>query len=142
VGFVALFIDSLEGLVTWALDGLASLAFLAGGLVCHNPRVYIHIYKLNSHILQAYAITLRGTDCSDPTTTWNNVLLSGGCVTMTHGQQDCFYADTDPGKLNSRCSSAKADSAFMFIDFVVCIAIIACSFFLSGNRGSYRGGIV
>lgn len=34
VGFVALFASSLDGIVTWVLDGLASLAFLAGGLVC------------------------------------------------------------------------------------------------------------
>ncbi|KAL1964225.1 hypothetical protein VTN77DRAFT_7183 [Rasamsonia byssochlamydoides] len=118
IGFGSLFVDSLNGIITWALDGLASLAFLAGGL--------------------AFAITLRGTDCSNPNTTWNNVLLSGGCITV-NGQLGCAYGD---GKLNSRCSSAKADAAFMFIDFIVCITIIACSFFLSGKNRSFRGGVV
>ncbi|KAL1986715.1 hypothetical protein VTN96DRAFT_5920 [Rasamsonia emersonii] len=119
VGFVALFASSLDGIVTWVLDGLASLAFLAGGL--------------------AYAILLRGTDCSDPTTTYNNDLLDGGCISTKQGEV-CGYDSL--GELNSRCTSAKADTAFMFIDFVVCIAVVACSFFASRSNSSFRGGVV
>lgn len=94
-----------------------------------------------ANFFQAFAILLRGTACSDPNTTYNNELLSGGCVTLRDGTLDCGY-DGDLGKLKSRCTSAKADTAFMFIDFVVCIAVVACSFFLSRSGRSFRGGVV
>jgi hypothetical protein len=33
IGTVALFIDSLDGIVTWVLDGVSALALLAAGVV-------------------------------------------------------------------------------------------------------------
>ncbi|RHZ58355.1 hypothetical protein CDV55_104603 [Aspergillus turcosus] len=118
IGCAALFVDALRGIISWAIDGLASLALLAGGI--------------------AFAVLLRGTSCSNIETTWDNVLLSGGCTTIDH-QKTCM---SSPSKLKSRCTSAKADAAFMFIDFVVCIAVLACSFFLSRNRRSTTAGLV
>ncbi|EAW15040.1 MARVEL domain-containing protein [Aspergillus clavatus NRRL 1] len=118
VGCAAFFVDALNGIVTWVLDGLASLALLAGGIT--------------------FAILLRGTSCSKIETTWDNVILSGGCTTIDN-QKTCM---SSPSRLKSRCTSAKADAAFMFIDFVVCIAVIACSFFLSRDRGANKAGFV
>jgi hypothetical protein len=33
MGAVALFIDSLDGIITWVLDGVSALALLAAGIV-------------------------------------------------------------------------------------------------------------
>lgn len=33
IGCAALFVDPLRGIISWAIDGLASLALLAGGIV-------------------------------------------------------------------------------------------------------------
>ena len=41
VGFAALFVGFLDGIISWALDGLAGVAFLAGGIV--RIAWYIHI---------------------------------------------------------------------------------------------------
>lgn len=37
VGIVAIFVSSLEGIATWALDGLSSLTMLAAGIVQPPP---------------------------------------------------------------------------------------------------------
>lgn len=34
LGIVAFFLDSLDGVVTWLVDGVAGIALLAGGIVC------------------------------------------------------------------------------------------------------------
>ncbi|PLB48535.1 hypothetical protein P170DRAFT_465849 [Aspergillus steynii IBT 23096] len=96
VGVAAFFISSLDGLISWAVDGLASLVFLAGGI--------------------AYAVILKDADCSDVSTTWDNQILSGGCVKVD-GDKTCSFGGED--KLKSRCTSAKANTAFMLIDFVI-----------------------
>lgn len=36
VGIVALFVSSLDGIITWVLDGVTSLALLAGGIVSQH----------------------------------------------------------------------------------------------------------
>ena len=33
IGIASVFVSALDGLVTWVVDGLASLLFLAGGIV-------------------------------------------------------------------------------------------------------------
>ncbi|KAF7162409.1 hypothetical protein CNMCM6106_009383 [Aspergillus hiratsukae] len=118
VGFAALFREPLNGIISWTTDGLASLALLAGGV--------------------AFAVLLRGTSCPNIEMTWDNVLLSGGCTTIDH-QKTCM---SSPSKLKSRCTSAKADAAFMFIACVGCIAALFCSFTLARNRGSRKAGVV
>jgi len=121
IGAAALFVGSLEGIISWALDGLAGIAFLAGGI--------------------AFAVGLRGTDCSNVATTWDNDIISGGCATV-QGQTECAYIDlNETDKLHSRCTSAKADAAFMFLGFILCMCVIG-SFMLSGNKRSRSGGIV
>jgi hypothetical protein len=42
LGIVAFFLDSLDGVVTWLVDGVAGIALLAGGIVS-SPRVHLHL---------------------------------------------------------------------------------------------------
>ncbi|OXV08891.1 hypothetical protein Egran_03346 [Elaphomyces granulatus] len=121
VGFAALLTDFLEGIISWAIDGLACVAFLAGGI--------------------AFAVGLRGTDCSDINTTWNNAILSGGCDA---NGCDYFGGDIDhiEQTVKSRCTSAKADAAFMFLGFIFCMFVIAGSMFFSQNKRNRSGAVV
>ncbi|KAL3492153.1 marvel domain-containing protein [Aspergillus germanicus] len=113
IGVASLFVSSLEGIVTWALDGLSAVTMLAAGI--------------------AFAVLLRDAPCSNPDVIEHNSLLNGGC-TKYDGDLYCRYtSQARTGKLKSRCVSAKADSAFMFITFVTCIGIVAYSFFVRGR---------
>ncbi|KAJ0423211.1 marvel domain-containing protein [Aspergillus carlsbadensis] len=109
VGVASLFVSSLEGIITWALDGLSAITMLAAGI--------------------AYAVLLRNATCSDILTIYDNSLLSGGCK-EADGQRHCWATTS---KIKSRCVSAKADSAFMFITFVTCLAVVAYGFFGRGR---------
>ncbi|KAL3458731.1 marvel domain-containing protein [Aspergillus heterothallicus] len=108
-GVASLFVSSLDGVITWALDTLSGVTMLASGI--------------------AYAVLLRDVSCSDWTTALENALLSGGC-TKFDGDDFCYYG---PSKLKSRCVSARADTAFMFISFVTCLGIVGYSFFMRGR---------
>lgn len=46
VGTAGLFVGFLEGIISWALDGLAGIAFLAGGIVCIAWHIHIIFSKL------------------------------------------------------------------------------------------------
>ncbi|OXV08892.1 hypothetical protein Egran_03345 [Elaphomyces granulatus] len=126
VGFAALFVGFLDGIISWALDGFAGVAFLAGGI--------------------AFAIGLQGTDCPEDCTTVTNALLSGGlhgsCVRNdTDGSSQVRY-NGDTGNLNTRCTSAKADEAFLFLGFFFCMFVIAGSMFSSRNKRNQSGSVV
>lgn len=41
VGIVALFVDSLSGIIIWVLDGVAAVALLAAGIVSLYPLIPI-----------------------------------------------------------------------------------------------------
>ncbi|KAJ5985751.1 hypothetical protein N7499_007957 [Penicillium canescens] len=112
IGTVAIFIDSLDGVVTWVLDGVSALALLAAGII--------------------FAVRLHGTSCSDPDTLFGNVLLSGGCITTNDGiYTGCYW---DEKHLKSRCTSATADTAFMFLGFIMCIGVLIASFIFRNRR--------
>lgn len=81
---------------------------------------------------QVYAIGLHGTNCDDWLTLAMNKLLDGGCVTVNNGDTSCWWA-LDNSKLHSRCVSAQADTAFMFLGFIACVGALIASF-LSGRR--------
>ncbi|KAL2867763.1 MARVEL domain-containing protein [Aspergillus lucknowensis] len=116
VGIASLFASSLEGIITWALDGLSALTMLAAGI--------------------AYTVLLRNTSCSNPLETARNSLVNGGCDDLGD-DTFCWYG---PEKWKSRCTSARADSAFMFISFVTCLGVVGYSFFVArGGRGGSKG---
>ncbi|KAJ5101392.1 hypothetical protein NUU61_003614 [Penicillium alfredii] len=116
IGFAALFIDSLDGVITWLIDGVTSLALLAGGIT--------------------YAVLLRGTSCSNWQTLQDNVLLSGGCAAAFDDSfKACYYAGYHLySELEGRCKSATADAAFMILGFLICVAVLIVSFV----SGRYR----
>ena len=100
----------------------------------------IAVLLLFALLLQTFAIMLRGTDCSNKEATLNNGLLNGGCVERNDGIMECSYGTK---ARSSRCSSAKADDAFMFIGFIFCVAAIISSLILSSrSRGFSRNLVV
>lgn len=89
-------------------------------------------FRIVTDDFQVYAVGLRGTNCGDWLTLAMNKLLDGGCVTDNHGQTGCYW-EYDNSKLHSRCVSAQADTAFMFLGFIACVGALIASF-LSGRR--------
>jgi len=124
VGCPAFFIEPLTGLVMSAVDALASLFFLAGGI--------------------AIAVKLRGIDCSSKNVeNWAkmslNDMLNGGCLKIK-GQKRCAY-EGDLGELSSRCKEVRADSVFQFFSFLVCIACAVLALYAM-KRGTSRKGVI
>jgi hypothetical protein len=115
IGVAALFIESLTGVITWGLDALAAVCLLAGGI--------------------AVAVGLRGTDCSDFATIYNNELLDCGWVKIKGEPQGPFCTQN---QITSRCKMDKADDAFMFMAFVLFGASIVVSI-MSGRRAGRSG---
>ncbi|RAK98506.1 MARVEL domain-containing protein [Aspergillus ibericus CBS 121593] len=112
IGAAAIFIESFQTFLSWAIDGLASLAFVTGGII--------------------YAVYLRNTNCSNQLTSCTNSIINGG--SFRDGKKTiCWYSG---GKLNSRCTSAKADMVFMFLGFAVCAAVCGMVF-LRRRKGGY-----
>lgn len=44
LGIVAFFLDSLDGVITWLVDGVAGIALLAGGIVCFPREPHLNGY--------------------------------------------------------------------------------------------------
>lgn len=103
----ALWIEFLAP-ISLAVDGLVTVASLAGGIVT--------------------AIQLRGTDCGIIDTIYYNSLLNGGMVNVG-GERE---SPLTPQQIQSRCSTDKANTAFMFLGFVVGAVLLAL------NYQSYR----
>jgi hypothetical protein len=87
-----------------AVDGLVAVTSLAGGI--------------------ATALGLRGADCSDPNTLFYNNLLNGGLFNF----QGRLSSALTKQQMQSRCNADKADTAFMFLGFVVSVVLLALSF--------------
>lgn len=125
IGFASLFVELLQGIIMLVLDGLASIIFLAGGL--------------------AVAIGLRGVSCSTSDSgqlsMYQNSLVNTGC----HGEVphlQCWvnyqYFNNDSGAvdhLKGRCQMDEADSAFMFLGFIICLGLLAHTFWFGGRTG-------
>jgi len=120
VGVAALFVDSLNGIITWALDAVAAVFLLAGGI--------------------AMAVGLRGVNCTktkDNSATGYNPILNCG---STKKGKDTFFG-CDANQILSRCKMARADDVFMFLAFLVGLGALASSFL--GHKGrSGRSGYV
>lgn len=118
VGIAALFVDSLNGIITWALDALAAVFLLAGGI--------------------ALAVGLRGVDCTktkDNAATGLNPILN--CGTAKHGKETFYGCDAD--QVLSRCKMARADDVFMFLAFLVGLGALVASFLGHKGRGGRSG---
>lgn len=83
--------------------------------------------------MKIFAVRLFGTKCTNWLTTYQNVLLSGGCEYEDLGTRtNCWY---DSDHLKSRCAVATADTVFMFVACVVCIGALV----IPDSRVSGRG---
>ncbi|KAF1984232.1 hypothetical protein K402DRAFT_406202 [Aulographum hederae CBS 113979] len=112
VGFVAIFFDKLDGIVTWVIDGLAALFFLAGGI--------------------AVAVAMKGVTCTDYTKEY--------CYTDDNDRPECQklpYGD----KLQGWCQMIEADAAFLFLAFIVCVGVFGLSFAMHRKGRSSKLGV-
>lgn len=126
VGIASLFVEFLQGIIMLVLDGLASLIFLAGGL--------------------AVAIGLRGVSCGNLKQEEDNDLINGGKWTRK-GEDNAPWGDgivdqRGPGWMKGRCQMLEADSAFMFLGFIVSLGLIAYAFFRGNRLGGKRTSAV
>ena len=75
-----------------------------------------------------------------------NKLLNGGCLEIKNVVR-CAYGFNDEGSAPSsglvgRCQKYSADEAFLWMGLVASAAVLAASFFLSGNRAGRNRTIV
>jgi hypothetical protein len=124
VGVAALFVNILNGIISWAFDALAALVLLAGGI--------------------AYAIGLKDTSCSNYPKMVLNPLLNCGSTGKPYTDSYKIYCDATDEKslaraVQGRCKEATADDVFLFLACVTSIAVLAISFLQGRNKagGSY-----
>ncbi|KAK4565228.1 hypothetical protein LTR86_003845 [Recurvomyces mirabilis] len=121
IGMAHSFINLIPDLIMAAVDALASVFLLAGGI--------------------ALAVGLRHTSCSDDYSTATNTLINGG---TRKGRGDTYYVgyptDNAHEALQSRCQKIEADSVFLFLAFLVSVAAAVLCFMASkrGGRGVKR----
>jgi hypothetical protein len=116
VGLAGLFIDAIPDLATMALDGLAGLLFLAGGI--------------------AWAVGIKGISCSnreDFEKMVENGLLNLGKFIGPNGPIYGVYRDTNNAfeifaKLEENCKKGFADEIFQFLAFGLGVALVGVGF--------------
>lgn len=128
LGIISLFVENLDGVITWLVDGVASVALLAGGIV----RFPFTNICSSTYTPQIYAVGLKHTNCNNWLTLAANKLLSGGCYNDNDGDKMCWWAG-NKSELHDRCVSAQADTAFMLLGFIACLGALIASF-MTGRR--------
>ncbi|KAK5135799.1 hypothetical protein LTR08_004626 [Meristemomyces frigidus] len=117
IGTVAMFIGAVPDRIVAIVDTLASFLFLAGGI--------------------AFAVGLEGISCgscSDKSSPacWYNYLVSGGCKGKGENQI-CGAHGTDGNGV--RCRMIEADSAFLFLGFLVSVTAAVLYYMASRRSG-------
>jgi Membrane-associating domain len=115
-------------IVSWAVDGLACLLLIAGGI--------------------AFAVGLKGVNCSDYNLAmaFNDMLNCGfygkkdpNCAQYTCGPT-CKPGEKNEGVIENyikgRCRQATADEVFLFLAFVITAVALAFSFVMRGKGRS------
>jgi len=121
-GIAAGFIDAIPDLLMAVVDALASFLLLAGGI--------------------AFAIALKGVDCSTHTDTSPSKdigeLIVSGCG-KEYGTDICgIQLENNPySAVTARCKTVEADAAFLFLGFLASLAAAALCYLAStrGGRG-------
>jgi len=128
VGSAAVFVSAIPEIITWAVDGLASLLLIAGGI--------------------AFAVGLKGVKCNDYNIpmAFNDLINCGfvgkkdpKCTLYTCGAS-CKAGTNEKIQgdyMMGRCRTATADEVFLFLTFLVTAAALGFSFVM---RGKGRGG--
>lgn len=131
LGLVCLFVSAIPQIIPMALDALAGLLLVAGGI--------------------AWAVGLKGVRCDENhgPQMYNNGLLNEGCVRGDDGSPYCgVLADSgnDANKafdrINTRCKYAMSDEIMQFILFAVSALLLFVGFLImrkgkGGTRGRY-----
>jgi len=112
---VALSSAALSGTVSYAADGIAALAALAGGI--------------------ATAVELKGVSCGNAYEMFYNNLINGGLY-KADGELNSGITES---QMTTRCNMNKADAAFLFLAFIISTASLVLSF-TTQKRGGSGGG--
>ncbi|KAI1848489.1 hypothetical protein JX265_008729 [Neoarthrinium moseri] len=126
VGLVALWVDKISPFIPLALDALASVFYLAGGI--------------------ALTVALKGvSSCTNMNNEaarqrYDNKLLNGGCINTDQGPA-CAVED-DYALTGSRCQRVQADYVFEYLGFIFGVAIIGLGYVLHRKGGSTRASYV
>jgi len=115
VCMTALSLSALSGTVSYAADGIAALAALAGGI--------------------ATAVKLKGVSCGNIYEMFFNNLINGGLY-KADGEQNSAITES---QMTTRCNMNKADSAFLFLAFVMSTGLLVLSFTNQKRVGSAGG---
>ncbi|KAK4130507.1 hypothetical protein BT67DRAFT_215008 [Trichocladium antarcticum] len=126
VGIAALFASFIPEIVPMALDGIAGLLFLAGGI--------------------AWAVGLGNTDnCKSGDDMLTNGLLNWGSVKAGDQTNYGVYQPNDSakslyGRLRANCQRAQADEVLQFISFAVALGLVGLGYLQMRKGGRVRGG--
>ncbi|KAK4246634.1 marvel domain-containing protein [Corynascus novoguineensis] len=125
IGAICAFISFVPDLVPIALDGLAGLFFLGGGI--------------------AWAYGLKNTsNCSDYRNMLENSLLNQGSITLPDGKAYGVIKPDDSNddvahRLKGNCQRAQADEILQFLCFGMAFVLVALGFFQMRRGGVGKG---
>lgn len=117
LGFTAIFITALDGVVTLAVDGLASVLFIALAL--------------------AMSIKLGVHSCSDLRYTFFNAVINGGSYLEKTNHGEISIGLRTPSDYQHRCRTAGADAAFLWFGFFAFAVMIVYG--ILARRKNYGG---
>lgn len=132
LGLICLFVSAVPAVVPMALDALAGILLLAGGI--------------------AWAVGLKGIKCDEDhaAAMYANGLLNEGCLPADK-KGDSPYCGVLVGigdnsqkafdRINSRCEYGMSDEIIQFILFAVCAILLFLGFLImrQGKGGGGRG---
>lgn len=132
IGLLAQFIERIPALVPLAVDGLAALFFVSGGI--------------------AWAVAMKGQTCSLASLKklYDNPLLNQGCTPKKSQSDDgpyCFVAGDQsqdpwpltnlwPNPMKGICQKAFANETFQFLGFAAAVILVVLGFLMMRKRGS------
>jgi hypothetical protein len=142
LGVAACFVDALQGIVMFALDGIASFFLLAGGIVCYpsflsssTPNNFQPRLTPN---LQAYAATIKVGNCADIyylADHDNPFAPSANKIYPGVGGDEKKYARAVLDDATTRCRETQASTAFIWFLAACFVGTLAVSF-MGRKKGS------
>ncbi|KAI0015000.1 marvel domain-containing protein [Xylariomycetidae sp. FL0641] len=123
IGLLHVFWDKIPALVVMAIDGLACVFYLAGGIA------------LTIALKSVSSCTSKSDEALSER--FFNKILNGGCREKG-GETFCFAGrdDDHPASYTTgRCQRAQADYVFQYLGFIFGLAAIATTFYLHKRGG-------
>ncbi|KAK8050710.1 hypothetical protein PG994_012440, partial [Apiospora phragmitis] len=126
VGVAGLWVNSIPGVVTMAMDGIAAVVYLVGGIILTSA---LKVVSSCSAISDEAQISIG-----------SNKLLTVGCTTANYGSNpSCSELQVDDPKKDpsiSRCQRAVTDYAFDYFGFTLYVAMVFLGYVLARRGGS------